>query len=476
MKEPKLSPDELKDFFLYKNAFAFHDETKNKNVFTYGNYIPPLITSQGSVFRLLTSSDGGLVTLITQNICTVSNEIKAYAYIESHITPPNSTVELDLISPQISLFLKFPKSIDPYDNLIKFEESKMAITHAESTAIIGGLQGNKDTVFMVSKAEFTVNIKVKAKLETNWLQVLKDAVRDNIHQLDAIKELIAAKIKSGQIKLIETFFNTPSQELKTEVFNNLIDTAAMMVQNTIKGVTDLDELPESYNIDPSYSNSCPQKYCIEQSQDLADLFAKIPFDQIVSISPKPLPSPPRDKPDKPIITKECYISLAFSASEFKIMGISVVWGKQTKELSWPNFPPITLSSDEGVDTVKIKTTFANYTSYETTLPSSKEIVVEINDIGFCEIQFSADSIKSHFKNISGQAKYIPASSQQPQLFKFSFYGKKWSTSWFLKTNSHDLGGVIEYQWEGKLNRLGFSQKYKTDTLRTKKNNIELEYH
>lgn len=478
MKLHALNPQlTLQDFFYLNTAFAFHDQTKADEQFTCGESTYQYVTTDGgtqeSAFHLLTSSEGGMATLIHPSQTLPKDKIKDY--ITSHITSSYQDVSLTQISPNISIFLAFSATNNVKAHTIAFDDSKLAVTHDESNQIVKAIQGTKNCVNIITHAAFNVNSRVKASLSADWRQILIIAVEKKYHQLDSIKTLISQEIDNNTIQLTQTFENTPSNASKSLVLNHLIDTAARLACNTLEGVTGIDELPDTVDYSVTYSNALPQAYCIEKSDDMAELFSLLPFSSMISHSPQPLPEPNRKPIDKPTHHQECKVSLNFQASDFQITEIVVLWGENSTPMSWPNFPSVVLNSNDEINNITIKTTFADYTTFETQIPWNSEVTLSISDIGYREITFNAETIKSDFKNISGTATYYPnESKQKSRSFNFYFSGSEWRCNWQLNTNSKSLNGIIEYQWSGKPDSY-WSKTFQSGSIKTENSLIELQY-
>lgn len=471
-----LDPEKtLQDFFLLNRAFAFHDQIQQPNQFTYGCATPEIVLdNQGvkiSALHLINSPGGGLASFISPNLPVDTIEIKEY--IKQHITHSNSDVVLTQCDISMSVLLRFINPIDDTPYLVPFVQSKMALMHDESNQLSTAIQGAKNKVYVITQTEFTVNSRVSAELDADWVQFLILAFNKKAKQPVEIAILLNEQIDAGIIILKKKYDNTPSQETIDRVRYELVNVAAILVSNTLKNVNNINELPTKVNYLVSYSDSLPQKYLLEYDQDIAPLLSLLPYDSIVSFDPNPLPEPSR-KPDKPV-EKQCVVSLGFNATSFNILSIELSWSDKKVPMQWPTFPPITLSVNSDITEITLKVNFSDYSIFENKLPWQKEIKISTHDIGFNTVMFDARHLKSEFKNISGNATYISNHQTKKPTFNFSFSDQQWQATWLINTHSSDLDGRIEYRWQGKTSTL-WPKNYDSGVQQATASPIELQYN
>ncbi len=473
MNAEDLNPQQtLQNFFLLGRAFAFHDQTQPPECYTYGSFTPQVVLdSKVSALHLLTSPGGGLATFIAPNLPVDTAAIETY--IRQHFIPAPGKISLQLGDIRQSLFLRFVHQPESGSYNVEFEQSKMPLTHAEAGLLDNAIRGAKSQVYLVTHSRFSVSSRVAARLETDWVAFLTLAFNQQARQPEAIAILLNQQIDAGVITLLEQFDNDPSQQTRELVRNALVNTAALLVSNTLRNIHSIDEIPSKINYDVSYSNSVPQRYLLAQQQDIAALLGQLPADSIITFTPTPLPEPTR--PDKPIKHRECVVSLGFNPKSFNIMSIELRYAQSQTPMQWPSFPPVTLKTTEEVSVITLKVTFSDYTSYESQLGWQDSLALTPQDLGFYSLLFEAEQLKAKFKSISGTATYQPAGQAKKQNFSFSFAAQQWQANWWINAHAAGLNGRIDYRWQGKLDSI-FPKTYDSGPLQASASPVKLQYN
>lgn len=473
MNAEDLNPQQtLQNFFLLGRAFAFHDQTQPPEYYTYGSFTPQVVLDgKVSALHLLTSPGGGLATFIAPNLPVDTAAIEAY--IRQHFIPAPGKISLQQGDIRQSLFLRFVHQPESGSYNVEFEQSKMPLTHAETGLLDNAIRGAKSQVYLVTHSRFSVSSRVAARLETDWVAFLTLAFNQQARQPEAIAILLNQQIDAGVITLLEQFDNDPSQQTRELVRNALVNTAALLVSNTLRNIHSIDEIPSKINYDVSYSNSVPQRYLLAQQQDIAALLGQLPADSIITFTPTPLPEPTR--PDKPIKHRECVVSLGFNPKSFNIMSIELRYAQSQTPMQWPSFPPVTLKTTEEVSVITLKVTFSDYTSYESQLGWQDSLALTPQDLGFYSLLFEAEPLKAKFKSISGTATYQPAGQAKKQNFSFSFAAQQWQANWWINAHAAGLNGRVDYQWQGKLDSI-FPKTYDSGPLQASASPVKLQYN
>jgi hypothetical protein len=473
MNAEDLNPQQtLQNFFLLGRAFAFHDQTQPPEYYTYGSFTPQVVLDgKVSALHLLTSPGGGLATFIAPNLPVDTAAIEAY--IRQHFIPAPGKISLQQGDIRQSLFLRFVHQPESGSYNVEFEQSKMPLTHAETGLLDNAIRGAKSQVYLVTHSRFSVSSRVAARLETDWVAFLTLAFNQQARQPEAIAILLNQQIDAGVITLLEQFDNDPSQQTRELVRNALVNTAALLVSNTLRNIHSIDEIPSKINYDVSYSNSVPQRYLLAQQQDIAALLGQLPADSIITFTPTPLPEPTR--PDKPIKHRECVVSLGFNPKSFNIMSIELRYAQSQTPMQWPSFPPVTLKTTEEVSVISLKVTFSDYTSYESQLGWQDSLALTPQDLGFYSLLFEAEPLKAKFKSISGTATYQPAGQAKKQNFSFSFAAQQWQANWWINAHAAGLNGRVDYQWQGKLDSI-FPKTYDSGPLQASASPVKLQYN
>lgn len=476
MNTEYLNPQQtLQNFFLLGRDFAFHDQTLPPEVYTYGSFAPQVVLEtpggQISALHLLTSPGGGMATFVAPVRPADTSALKAY--IRDHFIPSPGEVNLIQGDVRQSLFLRFvhQPEADSYD--VEFEQSRLALTHIESGTLDGAIRGDKNKVFLLSHSQFSVSSRAAARMETDWVAFLTLAFNEDARQPEAVALLLNQQIDAGVITLEEQFDNAPSEQTRQRVRNSLVDTASLLVSNTLRNIHSVDEIPTKISYDISYSNSLPQQYLLTQQQDIAVLLGKLPADSIISFTPTPLPEPSR--PVKPVIPHECRVSLGFTPASFNIMSIELDYADVQTPMPWPNFTPVTLKTDLDISTITLRVKFADYSDYETQLRWQDDIALTPQDLGFYSVLFDAKDLKSKFKSVKGSATYLPSGPAKTQSFNFSFSTEQaWEASWWINAHFAGLNGQIEYSWSGNLKSL-FPKTYDSGRLKASASPVKLQY-
>lgn len=467
MNNECLNPEQtLQDFFLPGQAFVFHDQTRPPAFYTYGRSVPKIVldTPEGmiSTLQLLTSPGGGMATCLTpiQPIDTLLLE----AFIRKNIAPT---------ADDISLIQSDVRQSKSTSDDIEFEDSRMALTHSESGLLSDAIHGDKDKVYLVTHSQFSVSSRVTARLETDWVAFLTLAFNENARQQAALALLLNQQIDAGTIAVQEQFDNTPSEETRKQVRSSLVKTASLLIGNTLHNISSVDELPNKISYDISYSNSLPQSYLLVQQQDIADLLSTLPEDTMIAFTPTPLPEPAR--PDKPVVPRECRVSLGFDPAGFNLMSVQLCFGDEETPMPWPNFSPVTLKTESDISAITLRVQFADYSKYDTQFAWQDDVVLTPQDLGFYSVLFDAEHLKSSFKSVTGTATYLPAGTAKKQSFNFSFSTEpRWQTRWWINSGSTDLNGQIEHQWRGNLKTF-FPKTWDSGRLQASASPVKLQY-
>jgi len=476
MNTEYLNPEQtLQNFFLLGRDFAFHDQTLPPEAYTYGSFAPPVVLDtpggQISALHLLTSPGGGMATFVAPAQPADTPALKAY--IREHFIP--SPGEISLIQGDVrqSLFLRFvhQPEADSYD--VEFEQSRMALTHSESGVLDDAIRGDKNKVYLRVRSQFSVSSRAAARMETDWVAFLTLAFNEDARQPQTIALLLNQQIDAGVITLDEQFDNAPSEQTRERVRNSLVETASLLVSNTLRNIHSVDEIPTKISYDVGYSHSVPQQYLLTQQQDIAVLLGTLPAESIITFTPTPLPEPTR--PDKPVITRECRVSLGFNPAGFNIMSVDLVYADEQTPMPWPNFTPVTLKTESDISTITLRVKFADYSDYETQLRWQDDIALTPQELGFYSVLFDAEDLKSSFKSVKGSATYLPAGPAKKQSFSFSFSTEPtWQASWWVNAHFAGLNGQIEYSWSGNLKSL-FPKTYDSGRLKASVSPVKLQY-
>jgi len=351
----------------------------------------------------------------------------------------------------------------------------MALTHAESAQLESAIKGDKNRVYLLPRSQFSVSSRAAARLETDWVAFLTLAFNEDARQPDAVALLLNQQIDAGVITMPEQFDNTPSEQTQALVRNSLVSTASLLVCNTLRNIHSVDEIPNHISYDVSYSNSVPQQYVLAQQQDIAELLGKLPAGNIISFTPTPLPEPSR--PDKPVVTRECHVSLGFNPSGFNIMSVDLYYGDEQTPMPWPNFTPVTLKTTSDISTITLRVKFSDYSDYKTQLRWQDDIALTPQELGFYSVLFEAESLKKDFKSIKGTAMYQPAGVAKRQSFNLAFSGQsQWQSSWWINTHFAGLNGEIEYSWIGDLKKTLFPKTNDSGRLKATVSPVKLQYN
>ncbi|BDH45578.1 hypothetical protein TUM12370_16220 [Salmonella enterica subsp. enterica serovar Choleraesuis] len=476
MTNTDLNPEQLlENFFLLPPAFAFYDQLKIPGTFSYGRMVPELsVTTSGeriSTLHLITSPGGGLATFIAPTL-PVDHEA-LLAYIRGKIAPSEPDIRLEQLNIQQTINLRFINGANGSSYLVPFSEAKAPLTHAESAQLIAAIQGSKNQAYLSAQTRFSVNCQASGMLQADWAQFLRLAFRDDARDTTALTRLINQQIDQGTITLAQSYKNAPEASTQEQVRERLVNLAALMASDTLKGITRIDQIPDKVNYDINYSTSVPQSYLLEYDQDLA-LAELLPFDQIVSFDPTPLPEPSR--PDKPVKRRQCTVGLGFAPKTFNITALELSWGGKTTPMSWPLFAPVTLDGEDTDQEITLKVTFADYTTYSKSLFWQPNITLQTEDIGFCTVEFDARHLADEFDTISGTASWIPSDPRvKKQNFTFAFSKQQWQAVWLVNAHADGLSGRIEYRWQGKTKGI-WSKKYDSGLQQSTVSPIELQYH
>ncbi|MBF7995140.1 hypothetical protein [Rahnella laticis] len=477
MNTEYLDPQQaLQNFFLLGRDFAFHDQTLPPAIYTYGSFAPQVVqetpAGQISALHLLTSPGGGMATFIAPIQPADTSALKAY--IREHFIPSPGEISLVQGDVRQSLFLRFvhQPETDSYD--VEFEQSRMALTHSESGILDGAIRGDKNKVYLLVRSQFSVSSRAAARMETDWVAFLTLAFNEDARQPETIALLLNQQIDAGVIVLDEQFDNSPSEQTRERVRNSLVNTASLLVSNTLRNIHSVDEIPTKISYDVSYSNSLPQQYLLTQQQDIAVLLGKLPADSIITFTPTPLPEPSR--PIKPVITHECKVSLGFNPAGFNIMSIDLVYGDVQTPMPWPNFTPVTLKTESDISTITLRVKFADYSDYQTQLRWQDDIALTPQELGFYSVLFDAEDLKLSFKSVKGSATYLPSGPAKKQSFNFSFSAEPtWQANWWINAHFAGLNGQIEYSWSGNLKSL-FPKTYDSGRLKASVSPVKLQYN
>lgn len=475
MNTDSLNPqDTLEHFFLLERAFAFHDQTRPQADYTYGSAAPQAVqdTPAGriSALHLLTSPAGGVATFIAPNMPVDTPALESY--IRQHFIPSPGDINLVQWDVRQSLFLRFIRQPESASYDVAFDNPAIPLTHSESTLLDSAIRGDKNKVYLLAGSAFIVSSRVTARLEGDWGAFLTLAMSENIRQPDAIALLLNQQIDAGALTMPEQFENTPSEQTREQVRESLVNTASLLIAKTLSRIHSPDEIPDDIDYDIRYSNSVPQRYLLTQQQDIAVLLKGLSPGSIITFSPTPLPEP--DRPDKPVPTRECVVSLGFNPSGFKIMSIELSYANTQTPMPWPAFSPVTLKTASASNEITLKVTFADYSSYEKRLQWQDAIVLTPQDLGFFSVLFEAEHLKSSFKSIEGTATFLPADQAKKQSFRFAFSDQQWLVSWWINAQSAELNGRIEYSWSGSLKTL-LPKTYDSGRLQATVSPIKLQY-
>lgn len=487
MSVKAISPESnLTNFFTISNLFSFHDQTQPENTYSYGVF-GQLFMANGllkndKTFHLTTSTEGAILSSIFPYEAPDVSHVEQY--IDAHFNDQKKALMLSCISPNTAYLIEFIADNGKNSYTIALQGSKTELTHREANQVVKAIQGAKNTVNVISKSSFTVSSQVTASLTADWLTLLALCIENKYYQIDEIQLFLSKKIieqKQVHNPVISqqlSFKNKPSPESIAMVSENLSHTAAMLMKNTLQGITSVDELPNEVSYNVCFSNAIPQSYQIQRSKDVTELFSQLDFSNVVSFTPTPLPEPKR----KPIIPtknkKKCEISLGFDASDINIMAIEIHANNTKMSMSWPNFEAITMTVDEAVTELIVETTFSNYRTLKSGVSFQPKLKLQPENFGFYVITFNGCLLEDDFKHISGNATYISQEKNRSQSVEFSFprdtdAENKWQTSWMINTYEADFNGHIEYEWQGK--KKSWGSTYESPTLTSTQMDIELNY-
>lgn len=477
MTSTPLNPKQtLNNFFITDGVLAFHDETTPLGCFSDG-YIQAELTNSNfgaptSNLTIVTSTEGGAVRLITPVVPI--NQAALINYIKTHNLSPNAEPSLQQIQLESHYFLQFSANANSETYQLPFENSKLELTHQESTQVVSAVQGSKALCSFITQTRFTVNCAVKAKLNADWISLLSLAIENKKTDKEALVVLINQQIAAGCIQIEKSYVNTPSKATEEKVKDSLVDTAAMLAANSLENISNIHQLPDKVHYDVCYNQSIPQTYQWHNEQDLADTLSRIPFGNIVSHSPTPLPSPGR-KPHPPKQHTQCDVSLGFKANDYQILSIELAWADQTCQMEWPNFPLVTLEAEGKPEHLEITVTYTDYCRFVHTFLWQPKLVLTPENIGFCCVRFDAQSISNAFEKITGNARYLANNQAKEQQFQFNFSHSNWDSTWQIRTLTQGLDGRIEYQWTGEKKSL-FHKNYDSGKHQSTTEYIELQYH
>jgi hypothetical protein len=483
-----LNPESnLTNFFTTNNLFAFHDQTKAENNYSYGVFGQTFMANtplkNDKTFHLTTSTEGAVFTSILPH--EVANQSILEQYINTHYSDPAKALTLSYTPPNTAYLLKFI-AVNEKDNYqVALQGSKTELTHEEANQVVKAIQGTKNTVSLICESTFTLSSKVTASLTADWLALLALCIEQKYDQTDQIQSFLSKEIieqkQASNPKIIQqlSFKNQPSPESIVLVSNNLLHTAAALMSNTLQGITTVHELPDKVSYNVCYSNSVPQTYQIQRSKDFTDLFSQLAYSNVVSYTTTPLPEPKR-KPITPVVKKKkCEISLGFDVTNINIMSIEIQTDKTEMSMSWPAFNAITMTVDEAVTELTVETTFSNYRTLKSVITFQPKLTLQPKDFGFNVITFNGCSLEDDFKKVSGHATYISQKNNNNQTFEFNFplvanTENKWQAHWMVNTYGADLNGHIEYEWQGK-EKSWLSSNYKSPKLTSTQIDIELNF-
>lgn len=310
-------------------------------------------------------------------------------------------------------------------------------------------------------------------MQADWVAFVTLAFNEQARQPEAIARLLNQQIDAGVVIVQAQFDNAPSEQTQARVRQALVNTASLLIANTLRNISSPEQIPNKLNYQIEYDDTVPQRYLLEQQRDIAELLNRLPADGIISFTATPLPEPSR--PDKPIEPQRCTVSLGFDPKVFNIMAIELRWADQQAPMAWPSFPPVTLETTAAVSDIALKVTFADYTSFESRLAWQNAIALTPQDVGFYSLLFDAESLKSEFKTISGSASYLPGGPGQEtklhlRLFRRAVAGHPGGSTPMPPAST--AGWTIA----GKGKRRRYSPKLRLRPLQATTGPIKLQYH
>lgn len=463
----------LENFFILSPALAFHDQREDSVHYHYARANVDLVTATGSSktssLKLTTSTAGGLAIFVVPNLPLDQTPLKTY--IRQHFLSGSAQPVLTLQGVTHAVGLKFLRTEDSYS--VPFEENRMPLTHAESEQLAGAIQGQENKVLLQTTSEFMVQCEASAELTADWVAVLHQAFNEDKKQREQLELLLEQLITQGDVQLIEDYINSPSARTRDEARKGAITLAALSLASTLRNINDPSQIPDEANYKFINEASYPQRYLLQDEIDIAPVLGYLPYNSIVTVSKTPLPEP--DRSDQPGEEKQCRFTLDVNPSTLGIAAVELSWGEESQSLSWPSFPPVTITASAATKKVTLDITYGDYSKFTTELDWEENITLGEADIGWYHIVFDANSLSKTFKSISGNATYIPESSNiKNKSFSISFSNQIWQSEWLLNTYSATANGHIEYRWQGKTTGL-FPVEYDSGLLKATTSPIILQY-
>ena len=242
-----------------------------------------------SSLHLLTSPGGGLATFIAPKLPVDRAAIEDY--IRRHFVPAPETITLEQEEIQQSLWLHFAQRPAAAAYSVEFEQSKMALTHEESGRLAGAIQGTKDQVYFLTRSRFSVDSRVNARLQADWVAFVTLAFNEQARQPEAIARLLNQQIDAGVVIVQAQFDNAPSEQTQARVRQALVNTASLLIANTLRNISSPEQIPNKLNYQIEYDDTVPQRYLLEQQRDIAELLNRLPADGIISFTATPCRNP-----------------------------------------------------------------------------------------------------------------------------------------------------------------------------------------
>ncbi|WP_017346987.1 hypothetical protein [Pantoea sp. A4] len=443
----------LEHFFILNPALAFHDQRDETLQYRYARASVDLVTANGSSktssLKLITSTAGGLATFIVPNLALDPAPLESY--IRQHFLNGSQKPTLSLLDVAHAMGLKFVRD-DASDYSVPFEQNQMPLTHGESGQLAEAIQGKENRVWLQTTSEFSVLCESQAELRADWLAVLHRALAEDKKQREQLEVLLEQLITEGNAGLLEEYKNSPSAKSRAETRQGVISLAALSLASKLRNVDDPSQLPDEADYEFIYTGSSPQRYRLYHEIDIAPILGYLPYSSIVSSSKTPLPEP--DRNGQPGEEKQCHFTLDVNASKLGISGVELSWGDESLSLSWPLFPAETITAEANITTLTLEITYGDYSKFISVLDWEENITLTAEDIGWYNVLFDANSLSAKFKNITGNATYIPSQvGINKKTHSFSFNNQIWQSEWLLNTYSSIADGHIEYRWQGKTSGL-----------------------
>ncbi|NIF22878.1 hypothetical protein [Candidatus Pantoea multigeneris] len=463
----------LENFFILSPALAFHDQREDSVHYSYARASVDLVTTTGSSktssLKLTTSTAGGLATFVVPNLSLDQAPLKNY--IRQHFLSGSEQPVLALQGVTHAVGLRFLRAEGSH--CVPFEENRMPLTHAESEQLAGAIQGQENKVLLQTTSEFIVQCKSSAELTADWIAVLHQAFNEDKKQREQLELLLEQLITTDDVKVIEEYANSPAAETRDKAKKGVITLAALSLASTLRNISDASQIPDEVDYEFTQSNSYPQRYLLRDEIDIAPILGYLPYNSIVSVSKTPLPEP--DRTEQPGEEKQCQFILNVDPVALGIAAVTLRWGEDSLSLSWPLFPPATITASAATQKITLEITYGDYNKFTTELDWDEHIFLEEADIGWHSIIFDARQLSGAFKSITGEATYIPASAGvKKNKYSISFSNQIWSSEWLLNTYSREGDGYIEYSWKGKPNGL-FPIDYDSGLLKATSSPITLQY-